>query len=135
MSMPGAPPEDSSAATSIVGVYHGTLGEVFFTFLKLGLTSFGGPVAHLGYFRNELVLRRKWIDEAGFADLVALCQFLPGPASSQVEFSLGVLRGGGVLGGIAAWCGSRSPRPSRWSCSGWRQQPSMGRSRTDCCTG
>ena len=77
--------------------------EVFTTFLKLGLTSFGGPVAHLGYFRDELVVRRRWIDEAGYGDLVALCQFLPGPASSQVGFSLGVLRGNGVLGGLAAW--------------------------------
>lgn len=77
--------------------------EVFRVFLKLGLTSFGGPIAHLGYFRDELVVRRKWIDEAGYADLVALCQFLPGPASSQVGFSLGVLRGNGLLGGLAAW--------------------------------
>jgi chromate transporter len=81
----------------------GSPGEVFRTFLKLGLTSFGGPIAHLGYFRDELVLRRKWIDEAGYADLVALCQFLPGPASSQVGFALGVLRGNGWLGGLAAW--------------------------------
>lgn len=72
-------------------------------FLKLGLTSFGGPIAHLGYFRDELVVRRRWIDEAGYADLVALCQFLPGPASSQVGFALGVLRGNGLLGGLAAW--------------------------------
>jgi chromate transporter len=77
--------------------------EVFRAFLKLGLTSFGGPIAHLGYFREELVVRRKWIDEAGYADLVALCQFLPGPASSQVGFALGVLRGNGLLGGLAAW--------------------------------
>ena len=80
----------------------GTPGEVFGAFLKLGLTSFGGPVAHLGYFRDELVVRRRWIDEAGYADLVALCQFLPGPASSQVGYALGVLRGG-ALGGLAAW--------------------------------
>jgi chromate transporter len=77
--------------------------EVFRVFLKLGVTSFGGPVAHLGYFRSELVVRRGWLDEAGYGDLVALCQFLPGPASSQVGFSLGVLRGGGLLGGLAAW--------------------------------
>ena len=77
--------------------------EVFGVFLKLGLTSFGGPIAHLGYFRDELVVRRRWIGEAGYADLVALCQFLPGPASSQVGFCLGVLRGGGLLGGLAAW--------------------------------
>ena len=80
----------------------GTPGEVFRAFLKLGLTSFGGPIAHLGYFREELVLRRRWIDEAGYADLVALCQFLPGPASSQVGFALGLLRGG-ALGAAAAW--------------------------------
>ncbi|MFH1558718.1 MAG: chromate transporter [Ancylobacter novellus] len=82
---------------------HGSPSEVFRAFLKLGLISFGGPIAHLGYFRDELVLGRKWIDEAGYADLVALCQFLPGPASSQVRFALGVLRGGGLLGGLAAW--------------------------------
>ncbi|MER8465120.1 chromate efflux transporter [Mesorhizobium sp. M1396] len=76
---------------------------MFWAFLKLGLTSFGGPIAHLGYFRNELVVRRQWLDEAAYADLVALCQFLPGPASSQVGFSLGVLRGNGLLGGLAAW--------------------------------
>lgn len=76
--------------------------EVFLAFLRLGLTSFGGPVAHLGYFREDIVLRRRWLDEAAYADLVALCQFLPGPASSQVGFALGVLRAG-WLGGIAAW--------------------------------
>ena len=81
----------------------GSVGEVFRVFLKLGLTSFGGPIAHLGYYRDELVVRRKWLDESAFADLVALCQFLPGPASSQVGFSLGILRGNGILGGLAAW--------------------------------
>lgn len=86
----------------------GSPGEVFRAFLKLGLTSFGGPVAHLGYFRNELVERRKWIDETGYADLVAMCQFLPGPASSQVGFALGLLRAG-PLGGLAAWCAFTLP--------------------------
>jgi chromate transporter len=81
----------------------GRVGEVFAAFLKLGLTSFGGPIAHLGYFRNEFVERRKWLDETAYADLVALCQFLPGPASSQVGFSLGILHGNGLLGGVAAW--------------------------------
>lgn len=76
--------------------------EVFWAFLKLGLTSFGGPIAHLGYFRDELVLRRKWLDDKGYGDLVALCQFLPGPASSQVGFALGLMRGG-PLGAFAAW--------------------------------
>jgi chromate transporter len=87
----------------------GTPVEVFRVFLKLGLSSFGGPIAHLGYYREELVVRRKWIDEAGYVDLVALCQFLPGPASSQVGFSLGVLRGNGLLGGLAAWLGFAMP--------------------------
>ncbi len=80
-----------------------SLLEVFQAFLKLGLTSFGGPIAHLGYFRTEFVVRRQWVDETGYANLVALCQFLPGPASSQVGFSLGVLRANGLLGGMAAW--------------------------------
>jgi chromate transporter len=84
-------------------VSKGSVGEVFAAFLKLGLTSFGGPIAHIGYCRNELVVRRQWLDESAYADLVALCQFLPGPASSQVGFSLGVLRGNGLLGGLAAW--------------------------------
>ncbi|MBX8802190.1 chromate efflux transporter [Ochrobactrum sp. MR28] len=84
------------------GERQGSCTEVFRVFLKLGLTSFGGPIAHLGYYRDELVVRRKWISEAGYADLVALCQFLPGPASSQVAFALGVLRGNGLLGGLAA---------------------------------
>jgi chromate transporter len=80
----------------------GSPGEVFAVFLKLGLTSFGGPVAHLGYFRNEFVERRKWLAEQTYADLVALCQFLPGPASSQVGISIGLLRAG-YLGALAAW--------------------------------
>jgi len=91
---------------------HGAQGrawEIFKVFLKLGLTSFGGPIAHLGYFRDELVLRRKWIDDVGYADLVALCQFLPGPASSQLGFSLGILRGQGLLGGLAAWLAFTTP--------------------------
>lgn len=81
---------------------HGHAGEVFGAFLKLGLTSFGGPVAHLGYFRDEFVVRRRWLDERAYADLVALCQFLPGPASSQVGMALGLSRAG-YLGALAAW--------------------------------
>jgi chromate transporter len=76
--------------------------EVFRAFLKLGLTSFGGPVAHLGYFRDEFVVRRRWLDEATYADLVALCQFLPGPASSQAGFAIGLGRGG-ARGALAAF--------------------------------
>ncbi|MGN6579670.1 MAG: chromate efflux transporter [Bordetella sp.] len=82
--------------------------EVFAIFLRLGLTSFGGPVAHIGYFRREFVERRRWLDDAAFTDLVGLCQFLPGPASSQTGFSIGLLRGG-WLGGLAAWCGFTLP--------------------------
>jgi chromate transporter len=81
----------------------GTVAEIFAAFLKLGLTSFGGPIAHLGYFRTEFVERRKWLSESSYADIVALCQFLPGPASSQVGFTLGILCGNGLLGGLAAW--------------------------------
>jgi len=80
----------------------GTAGEVFVAFLKLGLTSFGGPVAHLGFFRTAFVERRRWLDEAAYADLVALCQFLPGPASSQVGIAIGKLRAG-YPGAIAAF--------------------------------
>ena len=76
--------------------------EVFAAFLKLGLTAFGGPVAHLGYFREEFVIKRKWLEEKDFADLVALCQFLPGPASSQVGIAIGLARAG-YAGAVAAW--------------------------------
>jgi chromate transporter len=82
--------------------------EVFLVFLRLGLTSFGGPIAHLAYFREAFVVKRQWIDEAAYADLVALCQFLPGPASSQVGFALGLKRAG-WLGGVAAWLGFTAP--------------------------
>ena len=88
---------DPEAATG-----RGNAREVFVTFLKLGLTSFGGPIAHLGYFRDELVVRRRWLDDQAYADLVALCQFLPGPASSQVGFALGMMRAG-WLGALAAF--------------------------------
>ena len=84
------------------------LWEIFAAFLRLGLTSFGGPVAHLGYFRNEFVGRRRWLGEGAYADLVALCQFLPGPASSQVGFGLGLLRGG-LAGAFLAWLGFTAP--------------------------
>ncbi|WP_295825232.1 chromate efflux transporter [uncultured Microbacterium sp.] len=80
----------------------GSVREVFLAFLRLGLTSFGGPVAHLGYFRDDLVVRRRWMDDRAYADLVALCQFLPGPASSQVGFAIGLQRAG-VFGALAAF--------------------------------
>ena len=116
----------------------GAVFEVLLVFLKLGLTCFGGPIAHIGYFRDEFVTRRRWLDEQAYADLVALCQFLPGPASSQVGFSVGLMRAG-YLGGLehfplrmqriqrcgSSWrihlagrhrggvqCGSRGPRAS-----------------------
>ena len=85
-----------------------TATQVFLAFLKLGLTSFGGPVAHLGYFRDEFVVRRRVIQEEAYADLVALCQFLPGPASSQVGIGIGISQAG-LRGGIAAWSGFTLP--------------------------
>lgn len=86
----------------------GRPGEVFLAFLRLGLTAFGGPVAHLGYFREALVVRRRWLDDAAYADLVALCQFLPGPASSQVGLGVGLMRAG-LPGALAAWLGFTLP--------------------------
>lgn len=101
--MPG-----SSTAANDAGRHPGTVREVFAIFLRLGVTSFGGPVAHLGYFREAFVQRRKWFGERAYADLVALCQFLPGPASSQVGMAIGLHRAG--LGGLlAAWCGFTLP--------------------------
>jgi chromate transporter len=82
--------------------------QIFLIFLRLGLTSFGGPIAHLGYFREAFVTRRKWLTEESYADLVALCQFLPGPASSQVGLALGLSRGG-YAGAAAAWLGFTLP--------------------------
>jgi chromate transporter len=82
--------------------------QIFLIFLRLGLTSFGGPVAHLAYFRTEFVDRRRWLGEGAYADLVALCQFLPGPASSQVGMGLGLMRGG-YAGALAAWAGFTLP--------------------------
>lgn len=82
--------------------------EVFLAFLRLGLFAFGGPIAHLGYFRREFVERRRWLDDAAYADLVALCQFLPGPASSQVGIALGTMRAG-IPGAVGAWIGFTLP--------------------------
>ena len=81
---------------------------IFWAFLKLGCTSFGGPIAHIGYLRHEFVERRKWLDESAYADLVALCNFLPGPASSQIGIALGALKAG-LCGGFAAWLGFTMP--------------------------
>src|SRR5262247_2087234 len=93
---------------SVVETRPGGALEVLAVATRLGLTSFGGPVAHLGYFRQEYVARRRWIDEQTDVDLVALCQFLPGPASSQVGIAIGILRAG-LLGGVAAWIGFTLP--------------------------
>lgn len=86
----------------------GSALEVLLIFLRLGVTCFGGPIAHIGYFRDEFVVRRRWLNERAYADLVGLCQFLPGPASSQVGFSIGLMRAG-YAGGFAAWAGFTLP--------------------------
>jgi chromate transporter len=101
-----APPSDQPRDAKPAALE--AFGEVFLVFLRLGLASFGGPIAHLGYFRAEFVERRRWLSERSFADLVALSQFLPGPASSQTGFGIGLLRGG-ALGGLAAWAGFTLP--------------------------
>src|SRR5262245_37728360 len=93
--------EQVPAAQKLAG---GSALEVLAVFLRLGLSSFGGPVAHLGYFREEFVHRRRWLDDKSFADLVGLCQFLPGPASSQVGIAVGLVRAS-YVGAVAAWIG------------------------------
>ncbi|HEY6577767.1 MAG TPA: chromate transporter, partial [Rhizomicrobium sp.] len=90
------------------GQLAGSAFEVLRVYLKLGVSSFGGPIAHIGYFRDEFVVRRRWLDEHAYADLVGLCQFLPGPASSQVGFSIGLMRAG-FRGALAAWTGFTLP--------------------------
>jgi chromate transporter len=102
------PNEDSVPICKLEDRKSHSPGEVLRVFLKLGLISFGGPIAHIGYFRDEFVMRRRWLDDATYTDLVALCQFLPGPASSQVGFSIGLMRAG-YLGGLAAWVGFTLP--------------------------
>jgi chromate transporter len=92
----------------VSGQTQGSFLEVLWVSTRLGLTSFGGPIAHLGYFHEEYVERRKWIDEQSYADLVAFCQFLPGPASSQVSIAIGIVRAR-LLGGVAAWLGFTTP--------------------------
>ena len=106
MSPENTPSESGTRSTAEPA--EGSAGEVLLAFLRLGLTSFGGPVAHLGYFRSEFVERRRWLDDRSYADLVALTQFLPGPASSQTGFALGWLRAG-WRGALAAWAGFTLP--------------------------
>lgn len=101
---PNPPPSGEAAPVHTHRPTAAGLAEVFLSFAKLGLISFGGPVAHLGYLRGEFVEKRKWIDDADYADLVALCQFLPGPASSQVVFALGLHRAGLIGGLVASAC-------------------------------
>ena len=100
--------ELSDTEQALAAPQQGSSLEVLQVFTRLGVTSFGGPIAHLGYFRAELVERRGWLDDQTYADLVALCQFLPGPASSQVGIAIGVMRAG-LLGGLAAWLGFTLP--------------------------
>ena len=102
-----------------------SLVEVFVVFFRLGLTSFGGPVAHLGYFRDEFVARRRWLDEPTYADLVALCQFLPGPASSQVGMAVGLSRAG-IPGAVAAWAGFTLPSAAALIALAYGVQASWG---------
>jgi len=102
------PVRQSPQTSVVIPAPTGSPLEVLRVFLKLGLTSFGGPIAHLGYFREEFVVRRRWLDEQAFVDLVGLCQFLPGPASSQVGFSIGLMRAG-YRGALAAWTGFTLP--------------------------
>ncbi|MFP5461314.1 MAG: chromate efflux transporter [Gammaproteobacteria bacterium] len=108
--MPDAPLPEAPlpAAGHAEPPQRGSAGEVFLAFLKLGLVAFGGPVAHLGYFREAFVERRRWLSGQAYADLVALCQFLPGPASSQVGIALGLSRAG-LPGAFAAWAGFTLP--------------------------
>ena len=101
-------PAQVAAEDALIERNSGSFIEVLLVSLRLGLTSFGGPIAHLGYFHEEYVKRRKWIDEQSYADLVALCQFLPGPASSQVSIAIGIARAR-LLGGLAAWLGFTMP--------------------------
>ena len=96
------PPQEAPPSHAAATATSSTVREVFAVFLRLGLTSFGGPIAHLGYFRREFVERRAWMGESQFAQLLALCQFLPGPASSQLGFGIGLLRAGWV-GALAAF--------------------------------
>ena len=97
---------ESSSSERLAGGQ--SVSRVFFAFLALGLTSFGGPVAHIGYFREAFVVRRRWMDERGYADLVALCQMLPGPTSSQVGIGIGLTKAG-LAGAVAAWVGFTAP--------------------------
>lgn len=107
-SAPYQPDPSLSAGTKAAARPTGSPLEILLIFLRLGCTCFGGPIAHLGYFRADFVERRTWLTEQAYVDLVALSQFLPGPASSQTGFGIGLIRGG-LLGGLAAWTGFTVP--------------------------
>jgi chromate transporter len=115
-----------AGACQIREMHPGSPAAILRAFLKLGVTSFGGPIAHLGYFRDEFVARRRWLTDAAFTDLVALCQFLPGPASSQVGFAIGLGRGG-WLGGLAAWAGFTLPSAAALILLAWGAPALEGR--------
>ncbi|WP_244900587.1 MULTISPECIES: chromate transporter [Stenotrophomonas] len=102
--MPGSPPLPEHDADDALEA-RGSATEVFSVFIRLGLTSFGGPIAHLGYFHRQFVQRRRWLDDAHFAQLLMVCQFIPGPASSQMGFAIGLFRGGwrGALAAFVAF--------------------------------
>src|SRR5580693_580881 len=100
--------QERSGSAANAATRSGSTAEVFAAFLRLGLTSFGGPIAHLGYFHEEFVVCRKWLDEKTYVDLVALSQFLPGPASSKVGIAIGLSRAG-YLGALVAWAGFTVP--------------------------
>src|SRR6476659_1671591 len=121
-------------AASTAGVPRGNAREVLAVFLRLGLTSFGGPIAHLGYFHDEFVVRRRWLDEKTYADLVALCQFLPGPASSQVGIAIGLSRAGS-LGRSRPGSALPCRQPLRSCCSPMASRRSVARSAPAGCTG
>lgn len=130
---PPSSPEQPQAAAAVAAApptRGGPALETLLVFLKLGLTSFGGPVAHLGYFRTEFVERRQWLDDKSYSDLVALCQFLPGPASSQVGLAIGLGRAG-WLGALAAWVGFTLPSALllilfAWGVSHWSELAQSG---------
>ncbi|MCI1006966.1 chromate efflux transporter [Herbaspirillum sp. C7C8] len=106
--MPASPVPDPTGLPALPASPRQPAWTIFLVFLRLGLSSFGGPAAHLGYFRHEFVARRRWLSEQSYADLVAMCQFLPGPSSSQVGLAIGLLRGG-CRGALAAWLGFTLP--------------------------
>ena len=118
--------DEAGAGTPTGNEFWRTRLNVLSIFFRLGCTSFGGPIAHLGYFRTELVERRGWCSEATYAEIIAVAQSLPGPASSQVLFTLGLLRGG-WLGGLSAWVGFTLPSAVLMTCFAFAEQSLHGK--------